>query len=74
MIINIQNGKDLFTFDVTLQQIRYCHNIKRHGRIDFHELSQTDTDCYKYLYENNRAAFVQCLTEDFNIHLTKEAA
>jgi hypothetical protein len=72
MIINIKNIKDVITFDFKLSQIRYCHNIANHGKIDYLSQSSTTMDCYKHLYDNNRAKFFECVAEDVGNDVRKQ--
>jgi hypothetical protein len=72
MIINVKNNKDVITFDFKLSQIRYCHNIANHGKIDFLTQSSTTMDCYKFLYENNKTKFLECVAEDVGNDVRKQ--
>jgi hypothetical protein len=72
VIINVQNGKDVITLDFVLGQIRYCHNIAKHGEIEFLDQSQTTMDCFKYLYENNKKTFLEAVAEDVGNDVRKQ--
>jgi hypothetical protein len=71
MIINVKYGKDVITLDFVLNQIRYCHDIANHGRIQFIDQGQTIMDCYKYLYDSNRNSFLESLAEDMGLEINK---
>lgn len=64
MIINVQNGKDVITLDFKLNQIRYCVDLRKHGKIKFYDMGGTTMDCYFYLYKNSRKIFFNSLAED----------
>ncbi|MBE3144547.1 MAG: hypothetical protein IMZ61_11580 [Planctomycetes bacterium] len=64
MIINVQNGKDIITLDFQLNQIRYCHNIAKHGEIKFLDQSQTTMECFEILHRENPQVFLDSLAED----------
>ena len=64
MIINVQNGKDVITVDIRCQQIRYLKDIAKRGPIQFYNMSQTETECYEFLYRENPARFLSALAED----------
>ena len=71
MIINVKNGKDIITLDFQLKQIRYCHNIAKHGKIDLLNQDELTMDCYKYLYNENRESFFSSLAEDTENYIGK---
>jgi hypothetical protein len=65
MIVNVKNGKDVITLDFQLNQIRYCRNLARHGKIEFLDQSSTTMDCFKLLYAlEGRESFFKSLAED----------
>jgi hypothetical protein len=72
MIINIKNNKDVITFDFPLNQIRYCHNIANHGKIEYLSQPSATMNCYKYLYDNNRAKFFESMAEDVGNDVKKQ--
>jgi hypothetical protein len=72
MIINVKNNKDVITFDFQLGQIRYCRNIANHGKIEYLSQFSTTMDCYKYLYDNNRTRFFECVAEDVGNDVRKQ--
>jgi len=71
MIINVKNGKDIITLDFQLNQIRYCRNIAKHGRIEYLDFSELDLACYKILYDDDRPRFFSCLAEDMESYVNK---
>ena len=72
MIINVKNGRDVITLDFSMNQIRYCHNIAKHGKIEFLEQSDTTMACYKILYDDNRESFLSSLAEDMEGYICKQ--
>lgn len=64
MLINIKNGIDLITLDLRINQIRYLHDIEERGLIEFIEMGHTDSECYEYLFKEDRQLFFESLKED----------
>jgi len=69
MIINVKNGKDVITLDFQLNQIRYCVDLKNHGRIEFLDMNGMTMDCYAYLYKESLTLFLESLAEDMEGYL-----
>ena len=73
MIINVKNGRDIITLDFQLNQIRYCRDIARHGRIEFLDQSDTTMDCFKMLFAlEGRKSFFESLAEDVGNDVRKQ--
>jgi hypothetical protein len=64
MIINIQHGLDVITIDIRCNQIRYVKDIANHGAIQFYDMSQTEAECYEFLYRKNPNRFLEAVAED----------
>jgi hypothetical protein len=72
MIINvihkINRKLHLITVDLRIHQIRYLTNPNNHGPIDFYDIGQTNSDCYKHLfnlkYDKPHRTFLETLAED----------
>lgn len=64
MIVNVQNNNGVITVDIRCHQIRYVKNIAKKGAILFYGMTQTETECYEYLYNNNQESFLKALAED----------
>jgi hypothetical protein len=76
MLINTEYKKDLITFDSRLKQLRYLHNYKELGRIEFIDLSFTDVEILESAYTNNLKEFFDYLRYDLfdfaNIRVTSK--
>ena len=73
MIINVAHKKkNQITVDIRCNQIRYVHDVQGQGRIEFNDIPQTTSDCYQYLFENNKESFLSSLAEEMSNFLLKE--
>jgi hypothetical protein len=72
MIINVAHKKkNQITVDIRCNQIRYVHDVQGHGKIEFNDISQTTSECYQYLFENNKDSFLESLAEEMSDFLMK---
>jgi len=63
-LINIKFRKDQITLDLRTRQVRYLKNIANRGEILFMPLSNSDADCYEYLFKVDQPLFLRTLKED----------
>ena len=72
MIINVKNGNDVITLDFRMNQIRYCRNLKKHGKIAYLNQSQSTMECFEYLHKEVPDKFLESLAEDVGNEIGKQ--
>ncbi len=71
-MINILTEKDLITLDLRTKQIRVLKDVKKHGEIEFINLSSGDVEGYEYLFNEDMDLFLDTLKEDLKSFLNYE--